>query len=75
MTTITNAAGREINFCAAFELMDRDIIADLGGCSSPFADLGYWDTLNAQQQFDEYSARHLVKFSVAFEPNTANPLV
>lgn len=68
MTTITTKSGREIDYSAVIKLMDGNIIGDLGGSLSGFANLGYWDTLTAQQQFDEYSALHLEEFGVAFEP-------
>lgn len=64
MTTITNAAGREIDFDAAATLMDNGIVAALG----------HGDGLTEQEFFTDYCAMHWARFDEEFEPNKANPV-
>lgn len=62
MTIITNANNRQINFEAAYMLMDREIVEELG-------------TMNTDQEFFEaYSKSHIAKFGEEFEPNKPNPI-
>ncbi len=64
MTTITNAAGKEIDFEAASNLMDNDLSADLDHGAG----------LTEQEFFDAYCGKHRAKFGEEFEPNKANPV-
>lgn len=64
MSTITNAAGRQIDFNAAAVLMDDDIVAELS----------YLDGMSEQEAFERYCAYHREKFGEEFEPNKANPV-
>lgn len=66
MTTVTNAHGLTIDFDAAADLMDDDIVASLGD--------GHMAGLTEQQAFDAYCVAHLAKFGKAFEPATSNPV-
>lgn len=63
MSTITTAHGKQIDFDAAANLMDDDIVAELS----------YLDGMSEQEAFDVYCAKHLEVHGVTFEPNTKNP--
>lgn len=73
MRTITNAAGTEIDFDAAVQLMDDDIREAIHfGDGDP---TGSNDRPGSEQQFFEwYSRLHAEKFGVEFEPNKRNPV-
>lgn len=64
MTTITNAAGRTIDFDAAVKLMDDEISNALDGR----------DLDSEQAYFDAYCDEHRTKFGQEFEPNKSNPV-
>lgn len=64
MTTITNAAGRQIDFKAASFLMDDAISATMA----------WGDGLTEQEYFDRYCDKHREKFGQEFEPNKKNPV-
>jgi hypothetical protein len=66
MTTVTNAHGLTIDFDAAANLMDDDIVSDLGD--------GHMAGMTEQEAFNAYCVAHLEKFGEEFEPNKANPV-
>ena len=64
MSTITNAAGKEIDFSAACALMDKEISDTLDDA----------DIETDQAFFDAYCDKHREKFGDEFEPNKPNPV-
>jgi hypothetical protein len=62
--TITNAAGRNIDFDAAAVLMDKEITDQIDRIGSD----------GEQDFFDNYCALHLARFGEEFEPNKKNPV-
>lgn len=70
---VTNAAGTDIDFDAAVELMDDELRESLhSGGGDPS---GSNDTPGDEQEFFAWYCRlHLVRFGDEFEPNKRNPV-
>lgn len=64
MTTIVNAAGREIDFDAAAQIMDKELTDQIDRIGSD----------SEQDFFSTYCALHYARFGEEFEPNKSNPV-
>lgn len=57
---VTTSHGKQIDWEAAFNLMDEDLCNAIASAMAPCTE---------QEYYDEYCKRHLVKFGVQFAPD------
>ena len=62
---VKNLNGKEINFDAAWELMDADLLGEL---------YHLWDGLTYQEIFSMYEQAHIERFGEVWELSKSNPV-